>query len=179
MNFGRSKRESIRNGIYEIAAKFKGIILSDGENSALSVEVGTARDELGHVYGDFVPLVGISANQEVLSLKPEHINEHHDALVLIKESQNKQLIQIPLEIIWLKMISLLSERNQKPGTERFTDQMPIGIILNGGNLQGSGLFLRKLGNKTVENSEIMKITRLQMLRILVKLPCPAPRFVLV
>ena len=114
---------------------FKGIILSDGENSALSVEVGTARDEFGHVYGDFVPLVGISANQEVLSLKPEHINEHHDALVLIKESQNKQLVQIPLEIIWLKMISLLSERNQKPETERFTDQMPVGIILNGGNLQ--------------------------------------------
>ena len=26
LNFGRSKRESIRNGIYEIAAKFKGTI---------------------------------------------------------------------------------------------------------------------------------------------------------
>ena len=26
LNFGRSKRESIRNGIYEIAAKFKGTV---------------------------------------------------------------------------------------------------------------------------------------------------------
>ena len=26
LNFGRSKRESIRNGIYEIATKFKGTV---------------------------------------------------------------------------------------------------------------------------------------------------------
>ena len=84
LGLGRKEREKIRNGIYQTAAQYNGIVLTNGENAGLVREIGIGKNQMSHIYDDKVPIVGITDNQQILKLTPEVIDENHDAIICTK-----------------------------------------------------------------------------------------------
>ena len=83
---GRNGREEIRNSIYHMAAKYDGIILTNGENCGLAQEIGFGKDRMSHIYDDKVPILGLTDNQNILKLSPDVIEHHHDGIICSMES---------------------------------------------------------------------------------------------
>ena len=84
MNMGRVDRDRISKGIYETAAKLNGLIITNGENRGLAAELGNAREHYCQIYDDRVPMLGLTANQDMLKLSLNLINEHHHGVVCVK-----------------------------------------------------------------------------------------------
>ena len=99
---------------------------------------------MSHIYDDSVPIIGISGNPNLLTLRPDVINSQHDGVILIKNSttnaDSSNKTDLSENIVWPKMLDALTSLTMEEnvavdaGMRQETDIIPFCIVLNCGDL---------------------------------------------